>query len=188
WLTTGPNVAEFEPAFAEQTGAKDAVAVSSGTAALHGCMHALGITAGDEVIVPAMTFAASANCVVYQGGTPVFVDVEPDTLLLDPAQLERAITSRTKAIVAVDYAGQPADYDAINQVAARHNLRVIADAAHSIGADYHGRSVGTLADLTTFSLHPVKTMTTGEGGVITTNDSELAQKMRAFRSHGITSD
>jgi perosamine synthetase len=135
-----------------------------------------------------MTFAATANCVVYEAGKPVFVDVEADTLLLDPALLEAAITERTRAIIAVDYAGQPADYDAITRIAAKHNLKVIADASHAIGADAHRRSVGTLADLTTFSLHPVKTMTTGEGGVITTNDSALAQRMRTFRSHGITSD
>lgn len=188
WLTTGPKVAEFERAFADFVGACEAVAVCNGTAALHAAVAAIALGPGDEVIVPPMTFAASANCVVYQGGRPVFVDVEGDTLLLDPAKIEQAISSQTKAIIAVDYAGQPADYDAINKLAAQHNLKVIADASHAIGATYYGRKVGTLADLTTFSLHPVKTMTTGEGGVITTNDSELAQRMRAFRSHGITSD
>jgi perosamine synthetase len=126
--------------------------------------------------------------VVYQGGAPVFVDVDPDTLLLDPALIERAITARTRAIVAIDYAGQPADYDAINEVAERHGLAVIADASHSLGAEYQGRKVGTLATFTTFSLHPVKIMTTGEGGVITTDDPAQAAWMRAFRSHGITSD
>src|SRR4051812_11111878 len=144
WLTTGPKVAEFERAFAEFTGAREAVAVCNGTAALHAAAAALQIGPGDEVIVPAMTFAASANCVVYQGGVPVFVDVELDTLLLDAKRIEEAVTARTKAIVAVDYAGQPADYDAIGEVAKRYNLKVIADASHSIGADYHGRSVGAL--------------------------------------------
>lgn len=188
WLTTGPKVAEFENAFAEFTGAREAVAVSNGTAALHAASAALKIGPGDEVIVTPLTFAASANCVVYQGGTPIFVDVEADTLLLDPSLIERAITKRTKAIVAVDYAGQPADYDSINEIAERHGLAVIADASHSLGGEYRGRKVGTLANLTTFSLHPVKIMTTGEGGVITTNDPVLARWMRAFRSHGITTD
>ena len=188
WLTTGPKVAEFELAFAEFTGAHEAVAVSNGTAALHAAVAGLRVGPGDEVIVTPLTFAASANCIVYQGATPVFVDVEPDTLLLDPKLIERAITRRTKAIVAVDYAGQPADYDAINRIASHHGLAVIADAAHSLAGACGGRSVGTLATLTTFSLHPVKVMTTGEGGVITTNDSAMARAMRAFRSHGITTD
>ena len=188
WLTTGPKVAEFERAFAEFTGAREAVAVSNGTAALHAAAAALQISPGDEVIVSPLTFAASANCIVYQGGTPVFVDIEPDTLLLDPSLIQEAVTNRTKAIVAIDYGGQPADYDAINDIAARHGLSVIADAAHSLGAEYRGRKVGTLATLTTFSLHPVKIMTTGEGGMITTDDPALAQRMRAFRSHGITTD
>jgi perosamine synthetase len=188
WLTTGPKVSEFERAFADFTGAREAVAVSNGTAALHAAVAALRIEPGDEVIVTPLTFAASANCVVYQGGTPVFVDVEPDTLLLDPSLVERAITKRTKAIVAVDYAGQPADYDSLGQLAERHGLAVIGDAAHSLGGEFHGRKVGTLAKLTTFSLHPVKLMTTGEGGMITTDDPVLAGWMRTFRSHGITSD
>lgn len=188
WLTTGPKVGEFEQAFATYTGAREAVAVSNGTAALHAAMHAIDIGPGDEVIVPAMTFAASANCVVYQGGTPVFVDVEPDTLLLDPAQVEAKITSRTKAIIAVDYAGQPCDYDALHVIADRHGLKLVADACHALGGSYKGRPVGSLADLSTFSFHPVKPITTGEGGMITTDDAALAQRMRVFRNHGITSD
>lgn len=188
WLTTGPKVDEFEAAFAELTGAKEAVAVSNGTAALHAAAAALGIGAGDEVIVTPMTFAASANAVLYCGGTPVFADVEPDTLLIDPAQVEAKITPRTKAIIAVDYAGQPCDYDALWAVANKHGLAIIDDACHAIGGSYKGRSVGTLATLNTFSLHPVKHITTGEGGVITTDDPALAQKMRVFRNHGITSD
>lgn len=188
WLTTGPKVAEFEQAFCDLTKAKHAVAVSSGTAALHAAIAALGIGPGDEVIVPPMTFAASANCVVYQGGTPVFADVDTDTLLIDPAQVQAKITGRTKAIVAVDYAGQPCDYDLLHEIAQRHHLAIIDDACHAIGGEYRGRSVGTLAHLNTFSLHPVKAMTTGEGGVITTDDAELATRMRTFRNHGIETD
>ncbi|MCI0439008.1 MAG: UDP-4-amino-4,6-dideoxy-N-acetyl-beta-L-altrosamine transaminase [Chloroflexi bacterium] len=188
WLTTGPKVEEFERALADVTGARHAVVVSNGTAALHAAMHALGIGPGDEVIVPAMTFAASANCVVYQGGTPVFVDVEPDTLLIDAAQVEAKITPRTRAIVAVDYAGQPCDYGALRNLAERHGLRLVADACHAIGGSYDGRPVGSLADLSTFSFHPVKHATTGEGGAITTDNEELARRMRVFRNHGITSD
>lgn len=188
WLTTGPKVAEFEQAFAQFTGVCEAVAVSNGTAALHAAMHAIGIGPGDEVIVPPMTFAATANCVVYQGGTPVFADVEPDTLLIDPQQVEAKITPRTKAIIAVDYAGQPCDYDRLRAIADRHGLKLVADACHALGGSYKGRPVGSLADLSTFSLHPVKPITTGEGGVITTDDPELAQRMRVFRNHGITSD
>lgn len=184
WLTTGPKIAEFEGAFARAVGAAEAVAVSSGTAALHAAVHALGIGAGDEVIIPAMTFAASANCVVYEGGTPVFADVEPETLLLDPARLEERIGPRTKAIIAVDYAGQPCDYEALRGF----GLPVIADACHAPGGSVGGTPVGSLADLSTFSLHPVKHITTGEGGVITTDDGELARRMRVFRNHGIASD
>ena len=186
WLTTGPKVGEFEQAFAEFAGGREAVAVSNGTAALHAAMYAVGIGPGDEVIVPAMTFAASANCVVFQGGTPVFADVDPDMLLLDPAQVEAKITPRTKAIIAVDYTGQPCDYDALRAIADRHSLVLVADACHALGARYKGRPVGSLADLNIFSFHPVKHITTGEGGMITTNDPKLAQRMRVFRNHGIT--
>lgn len=188
WLTTGPRVAEFERVFAETVGAREAVAVSNGTAALHASMHALGIRPGDEVIVPAMTFAATANCVVFQGGTPVFADVDPDTLLLDPSQVEAAITPRTKAIIAVDYAGQPCDYDSLQAIASRHGLHLVADACHALGGAYKGRPVGSLAELSVFSFHPVKHITTGEGGMITTDDPELASRMRVFRNHGITTD
>ncbi|GIK55385.1 MAG: UDP-4-amino-4,6-dideoxy-N-acetyl-beta-L-altrosami ne transaminase [Chloroflexota bacterium] len=188
WLTTGPNVPEFETAFAGFVGAREAVAVSNGTAALHAAMHALGLGPGDEVIVPAMTFAASANCVVYQGGTPVFADVQADTLLIDPDDVAAKITARTKAIVAVDYAGQPCDYERLHTLARQHGLKLVADACHAIGGAYREMPVGALADLNTFSLHPVKHITTGEGGVITTNDPELARRMRVFRNHGITTD
>lgn len=189
WLTTGPKVAEFEQAFAEAVGTREAVAVSSGTAALHAAMRALGIEPGDEVIVTPLTFAASANCIVYCGGTPVFADVCPDTLLLDPATVEAKITPRTRAIVAVDYAGQPCDYAALRAVAARHGLALVDDACHALGgADGEGRLAGSLADLSTFSLHPVKPITTGEGGMITTDNPDWARRMRVFRNHGITSD
>jgi len=188
WLTTGPKVAEFEEALARYVEAKYAVAVSSGTAALHCAMYALGIGPGDEVIVPTMTFAASANCVIYQGGIPVFVDVTSDTLLIDPKDVERKITPQTKAIIAVDYAGQPCDYDALQEIADRHHLSLVADACHSLGAAYQGRSVGSLADLSVFSFHPVKHITTGEGGMITTDNEEYAKRMRIFRNHGIASD
>jgi len=188
WLTTGPKVAEFEHEFARYVGAREAVAVSSGTAALHAAVFALEIGPGDEVIVPATTFAASANCIVYQGGTPVFADVEAETLLIDPEQVEAKITSHTKAIVAVDYAGQPCDYDALRRVADRRGIAIISDACHALGGKYKDRNVGTLGDLSAFSFHPVKHITTGEGGMITTEDEELARRMLVFRNHGITSD
>jgi perosamine synthetase len=188
WLTTGPKVDEFEQAFAGYVGADEAVAVSSGTAALHAAIYALGIEPGDEVIVPAMTFSATANCVVFQGGTPVFSDVDRGTLLINPASVEANITHRTKAIIAVDFAGQPCDYDSLRALANRHNLTLVADACHSLGGSYRGLPVGSLAKLNTFSFHPVKHITTGEGGMITTDDPELARRMRVFRNHGITSD
>jgi perosamine synthetase len=188
WLTTGPKVAEFEQIFAKRVGAGEAVAVSSGTAALHTAMYALGIATGAEVVVPAMSFAASANCVVYQGATPVFADVDPETLLIDSNRVKDRITSRTKAIIAVDYAGHPADYDGLKAIANDHGISLVADACHALGAFYKNRPVGSLADLSTFSFHPVKHITTAEGGMITTDDPHLAQKMRVFRNHGITSD
>ena len=188
WLTTGPLVSEFEAAFAEQVGAREAVAVSSGTAALHAAMFGLGLETGDEVIVPSMSFAASANCIVYQGGVPVFADVEPDTLLIDPEQVQAKITSRTKAIIAVDYAGQACRYDELRALAERYGLSLVADACHALGGSYRGSLVGTIADLNTFSFHPAKHITTGEGGVVTTDDTQMASRMRAFRNHGISSD
>lgn len=188
WLTTGPKVDAFEKIFADFVGVKYAVAVSSGTAALHAAMFALGIGPGCEVIVPAMTFAATANCVVLQGGTPVFADVIPETLLLDPVSVASRLSSRTKAIIAVDYAGQACDYDTLEDTAKRHDITLVADACHSLGGRYKDKSVGTLASLNAFSFHPVKHITTGEGGMITTDDQKLAEKMRLFRNHGITTD
>ena len=188
WLTTGPKVPEFENAIAEYVGAKFAVAVCNGTAALHAAMFALGIEPGDEVILPPMTFASTANCIVFQGGTPVFSDVDPETLLIDPALVEEKITTRTKAIIAVDYAGQPCDYDALRNIAAKHEIFLIADACHALGATYKDQMVGTLADMTVFSFHPVKHITTGEGGMIVTDNEKLAVRLRLFRNHGIATD
>lgn len=186
WLTTGPAVEQFEQDVCAFTGASYAVAVSNGTAALHAAMNAIGISHGDEVIVPPITFAATANAVLYCEGKPVFADVEADTLLIDPKAVEAAITSQTKAIIGVDYAGQPCDWDALRDLSDRHGLALVADACHSLGGSYKGRKVGTLADISCFSFHPVKNMTTGEGGMAVTNDAALAQKMRSFRGHGIT--
>jgi len=188
WLTSGPGVDAFEHLVANTVGAAHAVAVSNGTAALHAAMFALDIGPGDEVIVPAMTFAATANAVVYQGGTPVFADVDPDTMLLGPDQIAPKLSPRTKAIIAVDYAGQPCDYDAIGAMAAERGIAVVADACHAIGAADRGRPVGTIAKMTAFSFHPVKHVTTGEGGAVTTDDASLAGRMRMFRNHGISVD
>ena len=190
WLTTGPKVAEFERALAEFVGVSHAVVVNSGTAALHCAMAAIGIAPGDEVIVPAISFVATANCVVYCGGTPVFADVEADTALIDPADVERKITPRTKAIIAMDYGGQPANYEALRAIIARTGRRIwlVADACHALGASRDGRMAGALADISTFSFHPVKPITTGEGGAVTTNDAEIARKVALVRNHGIDSD
>jgi perosamine synthetase len=188
WLTTGPRVSEFEKAFAAHCGAGEGVAVNSGTAALHCAMRALRIQPGDEVIVPAITFAASANAAVYEGGVPVFADVEADTLLIDPASVAAKITPKTKAIVAVDYAGQPADYDALCEIAKGRGIRIVADACHAPGATYKSRKTGTLGDISCFSFHPVKHLTTCEGGMAVTDDAEMAAHMRRFRNHGIDSD
>ena len=188
WLTTGPKVGEFEKEFARFTGAREAVAVSSGTAALHSIMHAIGVSPGDEIIMPPITFVATANAIVFQGGKPVFADVDMETLLLDPEEVKTKITPRTKAVVAVDYAGQPCNYDALRAITDRYGIILIADACHSLGARYKGGKVGTLADLTAFSFHPVKHITTGEGGMITTDNPILAERMRVFRNHGIITD
>lgn len=188
WLTTGPRVAEFERDLAAFVNARQAVAVSNGTAALHAAMFAAGIGPGDEVLVPAMTFVATANAVVFQGGTPVFVDVAPETLLMDATDAERKITSRTKGMVSVDYAGHPCDYEALGNLARRHHLILIADACHALGAAYQGKKLGSLADMTVFSFHPAKHITTGEGGAVTTDNAEFASRMRSFRNHGLSAD
>ncbi len=188
WLTTGPNVTRFEEQLAQFVGSRQAIAVSSGTAALHCAMEALKIGPGDEVIVPTITFAASANCVLFQGARPILVDVDPATLCINPEAVKAAITPQTRAIVAVDFAGQPCDYDALDTICQQHQLELISDACHSLGASYRERSVGQLARMTAFSFHPVKAFTTGEGGVITTDDNDLAESMRSFRNHGIDTD
>jgi perosamine synthetase len=188
WLTTGPKVAEFEEAFAAQVKSKHAVSFSSGTAALHGAAFAAGLKPGDEAITSPMTFAATANCVLYQGAAPVFADVCPDTLNLDPALAAERITDRTKAILPVDYAGHPADLEPFLQLAERRGLIVIEDACHALGAEYRGRRVGSIAHMTVFSFHPVKHLATGEGGMVATNDTAFAEILRRFRNHGISSD
>ncbi|KKK38901.1 aminotransferase DegT [Mesobacillus campisalis] len=188
YLTTGPKVEEFEKSLCELTGAKYAVAISNGTSALHAACYAAGITTGDEVITTPITFAASANCILYCGGTPVFADIDPDTWNIDPKEIEKKITSRTKAVIAVDFTGQSVQLDELKEICNRHNLVLIEDAAHSIGTKYKGIPVGGIADITTFSFHPVKTITCGEGGAILTNNLEYYKKMQLFRSHGVTRD
>ena len=188
WLTTGPKVGEFEEAFASYVGAKFAVSFSSGTAALHGAAFAAGLGPGDEAITTPLTFAATANCVLYQGARPVFADVCPDTLNLDPERVASLITPRTRALLPVDYAGHPADLDPFLQLAETHGLTLIEDACHALGAVYKRRLVGSMAHMTVFSFHPVKHLTTGEGGMVATNDKRLAETLRRFRNHGISSD
>jgi UDP-4-amino-4,6-dideoxy-N-acetyl-beta-L-altrosamine transaminase len=188
WLTTGPKVGEFEEAFAARVNARHAVSFTSGTAALHASAFAAGLKAGDEAITTPMTFAATANCVLYQGATPVFADVQPDTLNLDPEQVSRRLTAKTRAILPVDYAGHPADLGPILALAEQHGLVVIEDASHALGAEYKGSRIGGIAAMTVFSFHPVKHITTGEGGMVTTNDEKLAETLRRFRNHGISSD
>jgi perosamine synthetase len=188
WLTTGPAVGAFENAVSSYLGVKEGVAVNSGTAALHAATHAAGLGKGDEVIVTPISFVASANCILYVGATPVFADVDPETLNISPIEIEKQITHKTKAIIAVDYAGQPCDHAAIRKIAEDHRLIVIEDASHALGATYCNQPVGTLQDLTTFSFHPVKHITTGEGGMVVTNDPSIAKKMRSFRTHGVDVD
>lgn len=188
YLTTGPAVEAFEKKVADYVGAKYAVAVSNGTAALHVACLAAGIGEGDEVVTTPITFAASANCVLYCGGTPVFADIDPDTYNISPEELEKKITSRTKAIIPVHYTGQPCDMDAILKIAHKHNLLVVEDGAHALGAAYKGKKIGSIADMTCFSFHPVKPVTTGEGGMIVTDNEELYRRLVLYRSHGITRD
>lgn len=185
-LTTGAKVAEFEAALCAKTGARYAVAVSSGAAALHVAALAAGVASGDEAVVPAITFAATANCICYCGGTPVFADVDPDTLLLDIKDVERKITDRTKAILPVHYGGEVCDMDAYAGFAKRHSLAIIQDSAHSLGSTVRGRGQGEYIGQQIWSFHPAKTITTGEGGAVTTNDGELYKALLRLRSHGIT--
>lgn len=188
WLTTGPTVLEFEKQFADHVGASEGVAVSSGTAGLHCAICAAGVGPGDEVITSPITFMATANCIRYQGAKVVFADVDPHTLNIDPEKIKGCLSPKTKAIIAVDFTGHPADLDTIGKIANENSLVFIEDAAHALGASYKNRPVGSIADMTAFSLHPVKNITTGEGGLVVTDDPKFAERMRKFRNHGITKD
>jgi len=188
WITTGPSITAFEKAIAEYTKAKFAVAVNSGTAALDIAVGALGLTPGDEAITTPFTFAATSNALLYHAIKPVFADIDPQTWNLDPRDVRRKITARTRAIIVVDYAGQPCDMDEYKAIAKEYKLYLIEDAAHALGASYNDAKVGVHADLTTFSFHPVKHITTGEGGMVTTNDERFLKKLMLLRNHGIDSD
>jgi len=183
-LSLGPKLAEFEAAFARYCGTRYAVAISSGTAALHLCMAAIGIRPGDEVISTPFSFVASSNCILFEGGRPVFVDIDPDTWNIDPARIEAAVTPRTRAIIPVDVFGQPADMDPILAVARKHGLRVVEDSCEALGARYHGRRAGALGDVGVFGFYPNKQITTGEGGMIVTNDEPIARVARSMRNQG----
>ena len=186
FLTCGPKIIEAEAKLCEITGAKHAVLIANGTAALHAMCFAAGIGPGDEVITTPITFAASANCALYCGAKPVFADINPETYNIDPDSIEKCISQRTKAVIAVDFTGQAVDVARIRKICDKHNILFIEDAAHSLGTKYNGKAVGSLADMTEFSFHPVKTCTAGEGGAITTNDDELYKRLLLFRTHGIT--
>lgn len=187
WLTTGPTVYKFEKKFSEYVNAKFAVAVSNGTAALHAAAFVAGIKCNqDEVIVTPMTFSASANCILYNNGIPVFADIDKKTYNIDSEKIKSNITNKTKAIIPIDFTGQPCDIDLIIEIAEENDLVVIEDASHAIGAKYKGKKVGSISDLSIFSFHPVKHITTGEGGMITTNNKEFYEKLLMFRNHGIT--
>lgn len=185
WITTGPKVALFEERCRDYLGMPEAVAVNSGTAGLHLALLGAGIGPGDEVITSSMTFAATANAIVLTGARPVLVDCESDTLNIDAAAVERRITKKTKAIMPVHFAGQPCAMDELLDIARRHDLLVIEDAAHALGGEYKGRKVGAIGDATVYSFHPIKSITTGEGGMVVTRDAEWADRMRLFRFHGI---
>jgi len=187
-ITQGPKIKEFEEKIAFRCGAKYAVAVSNGTAALHIACLAAGIKERDEVITSPITFVASANCILYCGGKPVFADIQNDTINIDPVEIKDKITERTKAIIPVDFAGHPCDLKEIHGIARKHNLTVIEDASHALGAEYKDTKIGSCkySDMTIFSFHPVKIITTGEGGVVTTNNKEYYEKLLLFRNHGIT--
>lgn len=188
WITQGPKVAEFEKEFAKYVRARYAVAVNSGTAALHTACFAAQIEKGDEVMTTPITFAASANCVLYQGGTPVFADIKEDTLNIDPEEIKKKINQKTKALIPVDFTGLPVDLEEIQKIARKYNLVIIEDASHALGATYKDSKIGSISDMTIFSFHPVKHITTGEGGMITTNNKEYYERLKLFRTHGITKD
>ncbi|MCA1585243.1 MAG: DegT/DnrJ/EryC1/StrS aminotransferase family protein [Acidobacteria bacterium] len=186
WLTTGPRVKQFERDFAEFIGAPHAIAVNSATAALHLALDAVGVSEGDEVIIPTMTFAATGEVVAYLKAKPVLVDSDSDTFNMDPMAVEKAITPRTKAIIPVHFGGQPCDMGVLGQIARRHGLSVIEDAAHSLPASYQGRAIGTISDITCFSFYATKTITTGEGGMMTTARDDYAERMRMMSLHGLS--
>lgn len=186
YITQGPMIEQFEKKVAEYVGAKYAVAFMNGTAALHAAYYAAGVRQNDEIITTPITFVATANAALYLDAKPVFSDIDEKTYNLDPQKIESKITNQTKVIVSVDFTGQPADYDAFRKMAHKYGLVYISDGAHSLGAEYKGKRVGTQADMTMFSFHPVKPITTGEGGMIVTDNEEYAKKLRLFRSHGIT--
>lgn len=188
WLTSGPQVKTFEEEFAKSIGARYAIAVNSGTAALHLALDSLGLKEGDEVLVPTMTFAATAEVVLYFRATPVLIDCRLDTLTLDPCEVEKAITRKTKAVIPVHYGGHPCEMDQILKIASAHRLKVVEDAAHALGACYRERMVGTIGDIACFSFYATKPITTGEGGMITTDNGEYADRMRIVRLHGISTD
>lgn len=188
YLTCGPRITELEQKLCELTGAKYAVVCSNDTAALHIACMAAGVSAGDEVITTPITFLASANCALYCGAKPVFADIDEETYNIDPKEIEKVMTPKTKAVVAVDYTGQVVDLDAIMETCHKQNVVVIEDAAHSIGTLYKGRPIGSIADMTTFSFHPVKTVTAGEGGAVLTDNEEYYKKLLLYRSHGMTRD
>lgn len=190
FLTCGPKVKEFEQAICDYSGAKYCVSVSNATAGLHIAMLTIGVKQEDEVITSPMTFLASSNCILYAGGTVKFADIEADTANIDPTEIEKQITNKTKGIIPVHFAGQSCDMEKISEIAKKHNLFVVEDAAHAIGSDYKNTKVGSCkySDMTIFSFHPVKTITTGEGGAITTNNEELYKKLLALRSHGMYKD
>ena len=188
YLTCGPKIAELEKKLCDLTGAKYAVVCSNGTAALHIACLAAGVGAGDEVITTPITFAASANCALYCGARPVFADINAETYNIDPASVEKCVTEKTKAVVAVDYTGQSVELDRLLQLCHEKNLVLIEDGAHVIGTEYKGRKNGSIADMTMFSFHPVKTVTAGEGGAILTNSEEYYRKLQLYRAHGITRD
>lgn len=186
WITQGKRIEQFEKSLSKFVGAKFACVVANGTCALHAACIATGIRPGDEVIVPALTFVAGANCVLYCGAKPVLCDVYPDTITIDVEQAQKKITKKTRAIIAVDFAGHPADWDKLKKLADKYHLILIADASHALGSVYKGRRIGSIADLTTFSFHPVKTITTGEGGAVVTNEKRYFETVKKIRHHGIS--
>lgn len=188
WITQGPLVNDFEQVISRYCHARYAVAFSSGTAALHGAAFAAGISPGSEIITTPITFVADGNCALYQGGSVKLADIQKTTYNIDPYNIKKTITSKTEALIPVDFAGQPCDIDEINDIAQEHGIPVIEDAAHALGAEYKGKKVGALADMTILSFHPVKAITTGEGGMVLTGNQEFYERLQTFRTHGITKD